>query len=111
MRSLVAAATVILVLAPRVWANEPVSVRCGPPGPIQAWIVGDNADIIDIVFNGKTIFRDVIHDGSNLNCDSDIIIADHVIVARYGRDRDLLRFYRIILTEYAVKVAHAKFEW
>jgi hypothetical protein len=111
MRCLVAAATVILVLTPHVRADEPIRVRCGVPGPVQAWIVGDNADIIDIVFKGKTIFRDALQDGTILKCNSDIMIEGQVVVARYGRDKDMLRLYRIILTEDSARVAHATLEW
>jgi hypothetical protein len=111
MRSLVAAATVIVAFPPDVWADEAVRFQCGIPGPVQAWVVGSNADTVDIVFNRVRIFRDEIRDGNDLNCGSDVMIGGHVVVVRYGRERDLLRLYRIMLTGDTAKVALAKLEW
>jgi hypothetical protein len=111
MRSLFAAATVIVAFAPCVCADEAVKFQCGIPGPVQAWVIGSNADTVDIVFNGVRIFRDEIRDGNDLNCGSDVMVGGRVVVVRYGRERDLLRFYRIILTGDTAKVAHAKLEW
>jgi hypothetical protein len=102
---------VIIAFGSPVCADEPVRSQCGIPGPVQARVVGNNADIIDIVFNGTRIIRDTINDGNNLNCGSDVMIEGHVIVVRYGEERDLRRFYRIIPTGYTVRIAHAKFEW
>jgi hypothetical protein len=94
-----------------VCADEPVRFQCGIPGSVQARVVGNNADIIDIVFNGTIIFRDEIHDGNNLSCNSDVMIGSQVIVVRYGRNRDSFKFYRVILTQNTIKVAHSKLEW
>jgi hypothetical protein len=111
MRSLLIAVTVIVACAPRVCADEPVRFQCGHPGLVQAWVLGNNADVIDIVFNGMRIFRDEISDGNNLNCGSDVMIEDRVIIVRHRKERDSLRLYRIMLSGYAIKVAHAKLEW